>query len=117
MSSFKKKFPFAKRLDEATRIMIKYPDRVPIIVENSKTSNLCPIDKNKFLVPRDLTMSQFMYVIRKRISLTQDQGIFLLINNKIMMGSMSMQEIYNQEKEKDGFLYIILSGESVFGCI
>ena len=29
--SFRDKFPFKKRLDESTRIMEKYPDRIPII--------------------------------------------------------------------------------------
>ena len=31
--SFRDKFPFKKRLDESTRIMEKYPDRIPIICE------------------------------------------------------------------------------------
>ena len=39
MLSFKNKFTFEKRKDEASRIMVKYPDRRPIIIEkHSKCS-------------------------------------------------------------------------------
>ena len=34
---FKKKFTFEKRLDESSRIIEKYPERIPVIVERAKT--------------------------------------------------------------------------------
>ena len=67
--SFKEQHAFEKRTNEANRIKQKYPDRVPIIVEIDEKSNLPQIDKKKYLVPHDLTISQFIYVIRKRIKL------------------------------------------------
>lgn len=39
------------------------------------------IDKKKYLVPSDLTVGQFVYVIRKRIKLSPEKGIFIFINN------------------------------------
>ena len=47
--SFKNENSFDQRLQEATRVINKYPDRIPIIVERSKKAdNSCPlIDKNK----------------------------------------------------------------------
>jgi GABA(A) receptor-associated protein len=47
------------------RIRAKYPDRIPVICEKALKSNLEDIDKKKYLVPSDLTVGQFVYVIRK----------------------------------------------------
>lgn len=44
----------------------KHPDRIPVIVEKRPRDATLPlIDKKKFLVPADLTVGQFVYVIRK----------------------------------------------------
>ena len=44
---------FEKRCTESRRILSKYPDRVPVIVErNARAKNNLPeIEKKKFLVP------------------------------------------------------------------
>jgi len=114
--SFKEEHSFEKRKNEANRILIKYPDRLPIIVEKNKNNNsLLDIDKHKFLVPGDLTLGQFSYVIRKRLKLKPSQAIFLFINNKILPTSSLICQIYKDEKDKDGFLYVEYSGENCFG--
>ena len=70
ISNFKKSNTFEKRQSESQRINIKYKDRVPIIVEvNSSCEQSIVLDKYKYLVPLDLTVSQFLYVIRKRVKL------------------------------------------------
>ena len=38
-----------------------------MIVEKAEKSDISDIDKQKYLVPADLTVGQFVYVIRKRI--------------------------------------------------
>ena len=82
MKAFKDKYSQEYRTTECTRIMLKYPDRIPVIVELVKGSKL-NLDKNKFLVPNDLTVGQFMYVIRTRIHVDPDEAIFLFVNNTI----------------------------------
>jgi GABA(A) receptor-associated protein len=44
---------FEKRCSESRRILSKYPDRVPVIVDrNPRAKNTLPeIEKKKFLVP------------------------------------------------------------------
>jgi GABA(A) receptor-associated protein len=69
MSKFKDLHDKEDRISESTRIRAKYPDRVPCIVEKAEKSDIPTIDKKKFLVPSDLTIGQFVYVIRKRIKL------------------------------------------------
>mgnify|MGYP000173868356 CR=1 FL=1 len=82
--SFKKKFSFSKRTSESKRILSKYNDKIPIIITRGLNCDLPDIDKNKFLVPFDLTVGQFLTVIRKRIKLPSNESIFLFIDDKIL---------------------------------
>ena len=114
--SFKKRFPFKTRLAEAQRIMQKYPDRIPIIVERSSSDTTIElINKNKYLVPSSLTVGQFVYVIRKRLVLPPEKAIFLFINNVLPPTASLLGSIYDELKDKDNFLYITYSGENTFG--
>jgi GABA(A) receptor-associated protein len=113
--NFRAKYSFEKRFEEATRILGKYPERVPIICERI-TTNIPEIDRKKYLCPRDLSIANFMYVIRKRLKLSSEKSIYLFINNKIMPSTSSLLGvIYENYKDKDGFLYISYGGESTFG--
>lgn len=115
---FKSQYLFQERLDESTRIMNKYPDRLPIICEksiNKKHSDLPPLDKSKYLVPNDLTISQFLYVIRKRMKLPAEKAIFLFVGDTIPSCSTPLAQIYQKYRDDDGFLYITYTGENIFG--
>jgi GABA(A) receptor-associated protein len=101
--------------DEAQRIMDKYPSRVPIIVTKHKHCKLPDIDKNKYLVDKDMNIREFLYVIRSRIKLDKSETIFLTINNKLSSSNDIFSKIYNNEKNKDGFLYVVYSSENTFG--
>lgn len=117
MFQFKANHSFEQRKSEATRIRAKYPDRIPVIVEKAPKNPIPDIDKHKFLVPNDITIGQFVYVIRKRIKLTPEQAVFIFINNIIPPTSELLSSIYERRKDEDGFLYICYSGESTYGRI
>ena len=118
--SFKSLHPFEKRKAEADRIRLKYPDRIPVIAEKVEKSSIPDIDKKKYLVPADLTMGQFVYVIRKRIKLPSDGAIYLFINNVLPPSSALMSQVYKEyclsDPNSDGFLYVSYSGETTFGA-
>ena len=115
--TFKERYTFQKRYDEATSIMRKYPDRVPIICEKIGDDPSVPdIDRKKYLVPNDLGVAQFMYVIRKRMKLSSEKSIYLFIDDMVMPPtSCLIHELYYKYKDDDGFLYISYSGENTFG--
>ena len=70
-------------IEEVVRICKKHNDRVPIVVcRNAKDDNIADIDKQKFLVPKDMTIGQFVYVIRKRINIKSEK-IDIKFYNKI----------------------------------
>ena len=73
-------FSFEKRLEESKRILSKYPDRIPIICERVNKS-VPELDKRKYLVPDDLTIGSFMFVIRKRMSLSPEKSIYLFVQS------------------------------------
>lgn len=56
-----------------------------------------------------------MFVIRKRLKLTQDAAIFLYINGKIPAQSVLLHDLYNDHGDEDGFLYITYGENNVFG--
>ena len=113
--NFKSKYSFDNRCKESNNIITKYPDRIPVIVEKHETSDVVNIDKNKYLVPCDLTVGQFVYVIRKRMKMPPEKAIFVFVDNQIPMQSSLMSSIYDQSKDRDGFLYIKYAGENTFG--
>jgi GABA(A) receptor-associated protein len=112
---FKESVPFPQRFAEAQRIREKFPGRVPTIVERAPRTDVPPIDKKKFLVPSDLTIGQFIYVIRKRLNLPPEKALFLFVNNTLPTTGTLMRELYVQFMSEDGFLYCTYSGESAFG--
>lgn len=112
---FKDEHPLEKRKAEAGRIKEKYPDRIPVIVEKTDKSDIPLIDKKKYLVPSDLTVGQFVYVIRKRIKLSPEKAIFIFVKNILPPTAALMSSIYEDHRDDDGFLYITYSGENTFG--
>lgn len=114
-SEFKDEHSFEKRKAEATRIRSKFVDRIPVICEKVEKSDIPEIDKRKYLVPCDLTVGQFVYVIRKRIRLSSEKAIFIFVNDILPPTAALMSSIYEEHKDEDGFLYVLYSGENTFG--
>lgn len=112
---FKEKYDEEVRLAESFRILNKYRDRIPIIVERCSNCKLPHIEKQKFLVSKDLTLGQFIYIIRKRIELSSEQALFVMIENSLAPNNKTLSELYDTYKDKDNFLYITYTSENTFG--
>ena len=115
MDDYKSKLTEEYRINECKRIINKYPARIPIIVCKDKKCKLVDIDKQKFLVPRDMNLGQFIYIIRKRIKLDPNEALFVLVNNNLIPGNKVLNEVYENNKDHDGFLYVTYSSENTFG--
>lgn len=113
---FKKLHSFEKRKAEAQRILDKYPERIPVVVTiNPKEKDLPKLDKNKYLVPGDITVGAFLYIVRKRLKIGPEKGVFMFFNDVLQPTSKLMREIYEEEKDDDLFLYCSIAGQNTFG--
>jgi len=64
----------------------------------------------------DLTVGQFVYVIRKRIAIPSEKAIFIFVNNTLPPTAALMSAVYDQHHDDDGFMYMMYSGENTFGA-
>ena len=122
---FRKQYSFEQRYEEAHRVLHKYPGRIPVICERDpRNTNLPPDKKKKFLIPSDMTIGQFVFVVRQRVKLAPEKAIFLFITQTKSDGSKStmlaptsqcFDRVYFDCKDSDGFLYVNVSSEHVFG--
>jgi len=114
--SYRKTVPFEERKIKASLILKQHADRIPVVVECSQELQIIhPLKKNKFIVPFELTLAQFMFVIRKHMKLEATHAIFVFINNKLHPTTAMMGELYANEKDADGFMYLCVFQESTFG--
>jgi hypothetical protein len=98
----------------ADKILSLYPGRIPIIVR-TKNKNLELNGKNKFLVPEDITVGQFLYIIRKRLKILPEQAMFFICNNRMLSTSCPIISTYVQHKDENGFLTFYYDIENTFG--
>lgn len=116
MNNFKNRISFRERKNHCDKILLKYPDRIPILCEKFPYSKNAPeIDKHKYLAGYDLTLGQFMTVIRKRMSIKPEIALYIFINRIIHSNSTLLRHLYIDFKDDDGFLYIEYDVENTFG--
>jgi GABA(A) receptor-associated protein len=72
-----------QRKKESRQILQKYPDRIPVVVQRAPKSNLVDLDKHKFLVPFEVTIAQFMWILRQRLTLSPNKAIYLFVNRTL----------------------------------
>ncbi|MED6175502.1 Autophagy- protein 8i [Stylosanthes scabra] len=112
---FKEEFTFDERKKESTSIIVKYPDRVPVIIEKYARADLPALDKKKYLVPRDMSVGQFIHVLSGRLRMAPGKALFIFVKNTLPQTTSHLSTIYDTYKGDDGFLYMCYSSEKTFG--
>ena len=139
---FREEFTFAQRLAETRKQLDKYPNRIPIVIEDDKRTPLVRIAdrKRKFLVPREFTFGELMFVIRKRAKIEPHQALILFVDQQgncygnsnsnsnsnsngnnggrmliLPPTSMTIGNIYRLHRDPDNFVYLKCTTENVFG--
>jgi GABA(A) receptor-associated protein len=120
MISFKDKFSFEQRKNEASSMLRKYPHRYPIIIEKDPNEKrLLNLEKYRYMVPGDFTIGTILNEVRKRLlkkgGISQNEAIFFFINKKIPCTSSLISTIYQENRDNDFYLYITYNGENTFG--
>ncbi|CEF71665.1 Autophagy protein Atg8 ubiquitin like family-containing protein [Strongyloides ratti] len=115
--TFKERKSFEIRKRNALEILQTHPDKIPIIIERYENERHLPlIDRCKFLVPNHVTIGDLMQIIRRRLNLHHEQSFFLMINEKSIFSiSTPISSVYLNERDDDGFLYIVYTSQPAFG--
>lgn len=101
------------RLNEYTTVTQKHPDKIPVIVFGHKT--LPELTKHKFIVPREITVGQFIHVLRQNMNLSPEKALFIFIQNQLVTNSLLMSEVHHKYQSADGFIYVNVMAENTFG--
>lgn len=93
-------------------------EKLPIICEKDPQCKIEKEIKTRYMLPKDLYFSEFIYIIRKKLNLDSSVAIFLIIDNKYsVIGNDNIELVYEKYKEEDGILYLLYSDQEIFGKI
>ncbi|MBA0831896.1 hypothetical protein Goarm_016324 [Gossypium armourianum] len=73
------------------------------------------MEKKKYLVPRDMSVGQFIHILSLRLRLSPGKALFVFVKNTLPQTATLMDSLYESFKEDDGFLYMCYSSEKTFG--
>ena len=108
-----KELHFSK--EQLDKILTNNSNRVPVIVYQSNNSRLPSLDKNKFLINQDMLLSEFKYIVQRKLNLRFTEALFLFIDFELVNNTMKIGELYNKRKSQDNVLYLKYCEENVFG--
>ena len=100
------------------RLRAKYPDRVPILISKSTacTNRRIPDMKLRMLVPREMSVAQFLHTLRSKIKLTATDALYLFVQNVIPPGSMHFGLLDSTYRDPStDVLNVVYAGEATFG--
>jgi GABA(A) receptor-associated protein len=101
---------------EADKLRAKYPGKIPIFVTRASSARDIPdLPKHKFLTPSHLSIGQFIWVIRKQMTLPPEKALFIFIDNTLPTSSTLLSELYANHKSQDGALRMTYTSENTFG--
>lgn len=105
MGPFKSAHSAQERMDEAQEALAQ--EKIPIICERAEGSSLADLAKKKYVVSPTMKVGFFSVLIKERIAAQVTEPFFLFIGNRVLTANeISMQQLYETNKDKDGLLYV-----------
>lgn len=117
MQSYINSVALEKRISDSNRIITKYPNHIPVIIDCDEELSIL-IKKKKYLVPVDSTISHLLSIIRNKITIGKEKAIFMFYNNSLVSSNDMIGDIYNKNKiflNDDKSIYFYLKLENTFG--
>ena len=116
---YRYKYSFEHIKNETDSIKLKHPTRVPILISilQVDTELYNNVKHHKYMIPKDMSFTEFIQIVRHRINLDKNEALFAIILENNIMPKMStlVGELYEKYKSNDGYLVIVLTKENTFG--
>jgi GABA(A) receptor-associated protein len=105
------------RRSEATKLLAQHPNKVPTIVEPSKSKdNVYFMPSNKFIVRKDCSFQELSHIIRSKLKLRPEASLCIVVGAEMIPSpEQSIGQLYELKGEADGFLYISYSSQQSYG--
>lgn len=116
--SFQRVYDHDSRRSFVEKCKRNSPDRVPVFVYPAQPyESRLKFKTNKYIVRSDMIMSEFMYFIRTNCESKSSALGMILFTDRGELPCMThtVEEIYLKYADTDGFLYIQVALEAVFG--
>ena len=101
----------------ALKLRKQHSNRIPVLIWEIVNQEIgFTKSTRRFMVQQDTTLGQLMYILRKRINLNSDEGLFVFVGNPpVMVSNAETIGIIHNKYQENGFLKLTLSKESTFG--
>lgn len=113
MKKFRTLHTREQRLNEFKRIIQKYPDRIPIVIDIEGQG--LHLDKRKYLAQAEMLMVYFQHTIRKRLKVGPNESLFFFYENTIPNPTQTLGQIYKERPTEDGYMVLTVAKENTFG--
>lgn len=111
--AYKERYSLEERTNKSNELLLKYPDRIPIICYSSP--ELPELKRSKFLVNEEMNYTNLLFSVRKNIDLNEGQALYIFIGDRLLSTNLMIKEAYERYKDDDGFLYAYVCSENTFG--
>lgn len=111
---FKETMSFDDRRAWFLSLVSKHENKIPVVVETDPRSTIKFFSFKLTLKPT-VQISMLAKIVRDKIQLSNSEAIFLFCGNVSLAGNKVLGETYEKYRDKDGFLYIVVSNIESFG--
>ncbi len=100
------------RRKAVTRVLLKHPGHVPmeVVFDSMK------LPRKRYLLKPDMTVGQFMAVLRDRRVVKPCDGLFMMFGTVMPPVTASMNDMHSQHQDEAGMLVCTVCRERTFGC-
>ncbi|TQD96888.1 hypothetical protein C1H46_017493, partial [Malus baccata] len=76
-------------------------------IERYSWTDLPKMEKKKFIIPRDMSVGQFIHILSSMLHLIPGKALFVFLKNTLPQTANRLDSIYETYKEDDGFLDVL----------
>ena len=118
--NYKNNNSFEDRKNKFLELKQSNPDKIFVIIENNISNYGRDREGDEkfytFTLDKTFTISQLVYLLRKRLGMDEIEALFLLdYREYILPLEATLEEVYEKQKDKDGFLYFSYAFNYMFG--